>query len=152
LGKPNRQEEKLADTYKGVCFCGAVEFEAAGAPAAAGYCHCKDCQAWSAGPINAFSLWAPTSVRITKGESNVGIYNKTENSYRKFCKICGGHIMSDHPGLKLVDVYANLLQGFAHNPTLHVNYGSKMVSVKDGLPKFKDFPKEFGGSGETIAD
>jgi hypothetical protein len=24
--------------------------------------------------------------------------------------------------------------------------------VKDGLPKFKDFPKEFGGSGEMLAE
>jgi len=24
--------------------------------------------------------------------------------------------------------------------------------MKDGLPKLKDFPKELGGSGETIAE
>jgi hypothetical protein len=24
--------------------------------------------------------------------------------------------------------------------------------VKDGLPKFKDFPKEFGGSGDMLAE
>jgi len=24
--------------------------------------------------------------------------------------------------------------------------------MRDGLPKFKDFPAEFGGSGEQIAD
>ena len=82
----------MADTYKGACFCGAVQFEATGTPAVAGYCHCKDCAAWSAGPINAFSLWAPDSVRVTKGESNIGTYHKTENSYRKFCKTCGGHL------------------------------------------------------------
>ena len=142
----------MTNTYKGTCFCGKVEFEATGAPAVAGYCHCEDCQAWSAAPINAFSLWPPESVRITKGEGEVGTFNKTENSYRKFCTSCGGHIMSDHPGMKLVDVYANLLQGFAHEPTLHVHYASKMVSVKDGLPKFKDLPAEFGGSGETLPD
>jgi len=140
------------DTYTGTCFCGAVEFEASGAPAAAGYCHCADCQAWSAGPINAFSLWPPDSVRITKGEDSVGTYNKTENSYRKFCTVCGGHIMTDHPELKLVDVYANLLKGYKHAPTLHVNYERRMLPVRDGLPKFKDLPSEFGGSGETLAE
>ena len=139
-------------TYKGSCFCGAVEFEATGKPAFAGYCHCHDCQAWSAAPINAFSLWASSSVRVTKGEANIATFNKTENSYRKFCKICGGHLMNEHPRMRLVDVYANLLQGFVHKPTLHVNYLSKMVSVKDGLPKFKDLPGDLGGSGETLAD
>ena len=142
----------MADTYKGACFCGAVQFEATGAPAVAGYCHCDDCQAWSAGPINAFSLWAPSSVRITKGEANIATYHKTENSYRKFCKTCGGHLMTDHPGMKMVDVYAVLLKGFKYQPTVHVHYKYKVVSVKDGLPKFKDMPSQFGGSGEMLPD
>ena len=40
-----------------------------------------------AAPVNAFSLWKPESVKITKGESNVGVYHKTEASHRKFCKL-----------------------------------------------------------------
>ena len=140
----------MADSYKGTCFCGEVEIEATGAPAVQGYCHCKDCQAWSAAPINAFSLWAPESVRVTKGEDFVGTYNKTENSYRKYCTKCGGHLMTDHPGMKLVDVYAVVLKGYKHEPALHVHYANKLVSVKDGLPKFKDMPGDFGGSGELL--
>ncbi len=142
----------MGDIYKGSCFCGEVEFEVTGTPAVMGYCHCKDCTTWSAAPINAFSLWAPDNVRITKGEASVGTFNKTEISYRKFCKVCGGHLMTDHPGMKLVDVYASVLQGFTHAPTLHVHYGNKMVSLKDGLPKFKDLPADFGGSGEMLPE
>jgi len=142
----------MGDTYKGNCFCGDVEFQVTGTPAIMGYCHCEDCQSWLAAPINAFSFWAPDSVRITKGESRVGTFNKTESAYRKFCKTCGGHLMTGHPGMKLVDVYASLLQGFMHQPTVHVNYGNKMVSVKDGLPKFKDLPADFGGSGEMLPE
>lgn len=142
----------MGDTYKGSCFCGEVEFEATGAPAVMGYCHCADCKDWSAAPINAFSLWKPDSIRITRGEDSVGTYNKTDSSYRKFCRVCGGHIMTDHPGMGLIDVYAALLQDFNYEPALHVHYGSKMMSVKDGLPKFKDLPADFGGSGETLPD
>ncbi len=109
-------------------------------------------KAWSAAPINAFSLWPSASVRITKGEAEIATFHKTENSYRKYCKICGGHLMTDHPRMRLIDVYANLLQGFVHEPTLHANYGSKMVSVKDGLPKYRDLPAELGGSGEVLPD
>ncbi len=142
----------MSDTYKGACFCGEVEFEITGAPAAMGYCHCVDCTGWAAAPVNAFSLWAPDSVRVTKGEANIGTFNKTENSYRKFCTICGGHLMTDHPGMKLVDVYAAVIPDFPHEPALHVHYGNKSVSVKDGLPKFKDMPADFGGSGETLPE
>ena len=142
----------MADSYKGTCFCGEVEIQATGAPAVQGYCHCEDCQAWSAAPINAFSLWAPDAVKVTRGKDHIATYNKTPNSFRKYCKTCGGHIMTDHPGMKLVDVYANVLKGFKHQPTVHVHYDSKMVSVKDGLPKFADLPAEFGGSGKTLSD
>ncbi|HEX7006114.1 MAG TPA: GFA family protein [Alphaproteobacteria bacterium] len=142
----------MAETYKGSCFCGAVEIEASGAPAVAGYCHCADCQSWAAAPVNAFSLWPPEAVRVVKGADSLGTFNKTESSYRKFCKTCGGHVMTEHPGMKLVDVYAPVLRGFRHVPTVHVHYGSKSMSVKDGLPKFKDLPAEFGGTGETLPE
>jgi predicted GNAT family acetyltransferase len=149
---PGEMVKPKAATYRARCFCGAVELEVTGEPAFAGYCHCRDCQAWSAAPINAFSLWKSGSVRVTKGEADIGTFHKTENSYRKFCRVCGGHLMTDHPRTRLIDVYANLLQGYTHVPTLHANYGSKMVSVRDGLPKFRDLPAELGGSGESLPD
>jgi len=142
----------MSDTYKGRCFCGAVELEVTGAPAVTGYCHCQDCSAWAAAPVNAFTLWAPDNVRVTKGADRIGTYNKTAHSYRKFCTACGGHLMTDHPGFKLVDVYASVLEGFRHQPTVHLHYGSKTLSMADGLPKFNDLPAEFGGSGETLPD
>src|SRR5262249_32727059 len=39
-------------TYKGSCFCGAVEMAVTGEPVAMGYCHCESCRKWSAGPVN----------------------------------------------------------------------------------------------------
>jgi hypothetical protein len=37
-------------------------------------------------------------------------------------------------------------------PQVHVNYGEKVLSIHDGLPKYKDFHTAFGGSGETVAE
>ena len=56
-------------SVKGSCFCGAVEIQVSGAPEAMGYCHCESCRHWSAGPVNAFSLWKPESVTVTKGRT-----------------------------------------------------------------------------------
>ena len=129
-------------TYKGNCFCGSVEIETSGAPAMMGYCHCKDCASWSASPITAATLWPQESVKVVKGEEHICTFNKTEHTYRKFCRKCGGHLMADHPGMALVDVYAAVLKDFTFEPTLHVHYETKTVSVKDGLPKFKGAPGE----------
>jgi len=35
---------------------------------------------------------------------------------------------------------------------MHVFYETTVLPIKDGLPKFKDLPKEAGGSGEEMAE
>lgn len=142
----------MDDAYNGTCFCGAVEIEVSGAPEVMGYCHCESCRSWSAGPVNAFTLWAPDSVKVLKGEEHIGHYQKTGTSDRQFCTTCGGHIMSDHPPMGLVDVYAATIPGLKFEPAIHVNYAETVLPMKDGLPKFRDFPSEAGGSGETIPE
>src|SRR5881394_970168 len=111
-------------SYKGSCFCGTVQFTVTGEPAAMGYCHCESCRAWSAGPVNAFTLWPPDAVRITKGADKVGDYAKSPNSVRKWCIVCGGHLMTEHPQWKLVDVYAAVIPDVQFKPGVHVNYQS----------------------------
>jgi hypothetical protein len=33
-----------------------------------------------------------------------------------------------------------------------VNYAETVLPMRDGLPKMKDFPKELGGSGDTLSE
>lgn len=139
-------------TWSGKCFCGAVEVTVSGEPMAMGYCHCESCRHWSAGPVNAFTLWPPAAVTITKGEDNIGTYKKTEQSHRKWCKTCGGHVYTDHPSLGFKDVFAAILPDMPFKPAVHVNYGEAVLHVRDGLPKQKDFPAEMGGSGELLPE
>ncbi len=138
--------------YAGECFCGAVKLEADGEPEAMGYCHCRSCRSWSGGPVNAFSLWKPEAVRITQGAENVATYEKTALSQRKYCAKCGGHLMTNHPPLAMIDVFAATLPTLNFTPGVHVNYAETVLPMKDGLPKMKDFPEAFGGSGETVAE
>ena len=58
--------------------------------------------------------------------------------------------MTSHPPLGLMDVYSATLPTLKYSPGVHVNYAETVLPMKDGLPKFKDFPAEFGGSGERI--
>ena len=138
--------------HKGKCFCGAVEFTVSGTPEAMGFCHCESCRHWSAGPVNAFSLWKPAALKVTKGADQIGTYNKTPRSYRKWCTKCGGHLFTDHPHWKLVDVYAAVLPTFPFEPGVHVNYQETVLRMHDGKPKFKDVPAEMGGSGANLPD
>ena len=138
--------------YQGRCFCGAVELRVTGEPAAMGYCHCESCQKWSASPVNAFTLWPPTAVSITRGADQLASFSKTPRSIRKWCKNCGGHVLTVHPSWDLIDVYAAVLPELPFKAMLHVNYGDSRLGLKDGLPKQHDFPKEMGGSGELLQE
>jgi hypothetical protein len=102
--------------------------------------------------VNACSLWKPEAVRVTSGSQHVAIFEKTAMSQRKYCTKCGGHLMTNHPSLGLVDVFAATLPTLAFTPGVHVNYAETVLPMRDGLPKLKDFPAEFGGSGEMVTE
>ena len=142
----------MTTKHTGACFCGAVALEVSGAPEAMGYCHCSSCRSWSAGPVNAFTLWKPENVKVTKGRDVLGSFKKSANSERRWCTQCGGHVMTHHPVWGITDVYAATIPSVAFKPGLHVNYAETVLRMKDGLPKLKDFPAELGGSGIPLPE
>jgi hypothetical protein len=102
--------------------------------------------------VNAFSLWKPEAVRIISGAEHVATFQKTKFSQRQYCAKCGGHLMTNHATLGLVDVFAATIPTLPFKPGVHLNYVETVLPMRDGLPKLKDFPKEIGGSGETVAE
>jgi hypothetical protein len=142
----------MAGSYSGACFCGAVRIRVSGEPKAMGYCHCRSCRSWSGGPVNAFTLWSPDAVEVVAGKEQLATYHKTDMSHRQYCRSCGGHLMTAHPPLNMVDVFSATIPDLAFAPQVHVNYAETVLPMKDGLPKLKDFPKEFGGSGEVVPE
>ena len=142
----------MRHSYQGTCFCGAVEIESTGQPNAMGYCHCRSCRSWSAGPVNAFTQWAPEAVTVTKGAKHVATYHKSEQSHRQFCRLCGGQLLTRHPPLNIGDGFAATLPALEFTPQVHVNYAETVLPMRDGLPKLKDFPAEFGGSGMAVPE
>ena len=142
----------MSGSYAGACFCGAVELRVTGQPDLMGYCHCRSCRSWSGGPVNAFSLWQPEAVEVTKGAGHIGTYAKTPMTERQFCKLCGGHLMARHPTLRMVDVFAATIPDLPFVPAVHLNYAETVLPMRDGLPKMRDFPAEVGGSGEMVPE
>jgi hypothetical protein len=100
--------------------------------------------------VNAFSLWKPEAVRIKSGSEHVATFQKTNFSQRQYCSKCSGHF--NHPTIGLVDVFAATIPTLAFTPGVHINYADTVLPMRDGLPKLKDFPAEFGGSGEVVAE
>ena len=85
-----------------------------------GYCHCASCRPWSAGPVNAFTLWKPQNVKVTKG-AELSATSSKQNSDRQWCTKCGGHVFTHHPAWGITDVYAATIPSLDFKPALHVN-------------------------------
>jgi hypothetical protein len=145
-------KERTTMAHKGQCFCGAVQLEVVGEPEVMGYCHCDSCRSWSGAPVNAFTLWKPEAVKVVAGREHLAVFEKSPNSQRRYCAKCGGHLMTNHPSLGLTDVYAAVLPTLAFAPGVHVNYAETVLPMRDGLPKLRDFPEAFGGSGELVRE
>jgi hypothetical protein len=139
-------------SYTSGCFCGAVQVELTGEPVAQAYCHCGSCRGWLGAPIHAATLWPTPNANVVKGAEKLGVFKKTEASHRHFCTVCGSPVLIRHPSLGMTDVPAGTVAGLAFQPSVHVHYGEKVLPVRDGLPKLKNFPKEMGGSGEIVPE
>ena len=126
--------------------------EVSGEPEAMGYRHCRSCRSWSEGPVNAFTLRKPGAIRITAGAEHGGMFQKAPVSQRQYYKKCGGHLMANHLPRSLVDVFATTLPTLKFSAGVYVNGAEAVLPVQDGLPKLKDCPKEFGGSGEAVPE
>jgi hypothetical protein len=138
--------------HTGKCFCGAVEVVATGEPLTMGYCHCTSCRQWSASPVNAFTIWVPESVRITKGAESLGSFQKTKMTVRKWCQACGGHLLTERPLWLVTEVPAAILPDLRFKPAVHLHYAETVLHIRDGLPKQKDIRAELGGSGELLGE
>jgi hypothetical protein len=93
-------------THEGGCMCGKVRFEAEGAPARVGICHCETCRRNSGSYFLGYAVFPDDRFRVTAGET--AVFQSSERGARHFCPSCGSPLFStwiesDHVD---VDVYA----------------------------------------------
>ena len=72
-------------------------------------------------PGQRLHAWKPEAVKVTQGEDKIGEYNANERSYRQWCTVCGGHLMTrirSGPGRRLRCDDPD----FPFEPGVHVNY------------------------------
>ena len=50
----------------------------------------------------------------------------------------------------LIDLYHAITPTLSFEPKMHVNTSESVIVIKDDLPRFKDLPKEMGGSGDLL--
>ncbi len=127
----------MAESLKGACLCGGVEYEVTD-PEALGYCHCTRCQRWT-GESLAGVVVAADNFQFTAGEDQVSTY-ESEFAPRNFCGNCGSSIYDDL-GEKYF-VAAGLMRELDMEPSFHlqVAYKAPWHTIGDGVQQFDEAP------------
>ena len=131
--------------YTGGCLCGALRYEAEGAPLYQGYCFCSDCRKASGSGFVGFLGFPPGAVRIT-GE--VLLHSKKlkngRSAERNSCAICGGLVFGGEIGnAENPTIYAGSLDDPSlFRPTMAINIAEApaWAPVPPGLTEFNAMP------------
>ena len=129
----------------GGCLCGAVRYEAHGAPLFAGYCFCADCRKASGSGFIAFLGFPASAVRITGATrlSRAKAFRGGE-AVRNHCAECGGLVFGGIVGQDdQHTIYAGSLDDPSRfHPTMAIFARDRApwVPLPEGLTVFETLP------------
>lgn len=123
--------------HAGRCLCGAVRFEASGAPLWVAHCHCESCRRQTGSAMATFVGFAKDGFTYVAGAP--ATYHSSPGVTRGFCRRCGTPLTYEaerYPNE--VHVYVcTLEQPEAYPPRGHVHVGEQLpwLQVADELPR-----------------
>lgn len=126
------------------CPCGEVELELKNEAEWQVYCHCDDCQRAHGAAYVPRAVFDRDAVTIKSGSTRSWV-NRTRTMI--ICSRCGTHLFGEHDGSPYRGVNASLLPEGSFKPNAHLQCQYAVAPVLDDLPHYRDFPKEWGGSG-----
>ena len=130
--------EGRAKTTTGGCLCGALRFEAKGAPYRTGICHCLDCRKNHGALFHASAIFPQTAVTVT---GKVRSYHG-----RVFCPTCGSPVYAHFD-----DEICINLGAFDATDQFRPSYELWTIRREGWLPAFplKGYPKNRESDGRT---
>ena len=133
-------------TATGGCMCGAVRYEAVGAPRDVGHCHCRSCRQHTGAPVVTLVVFKGGQVAFTKGSPRV--YESSPGVERGFCERCGTSLSWERGTAddSIIDVHISTLDDpGAFVPSVHWHHSERIdwFEVADSLPRLHgDSPDE----------
>jgi len=139
---PNRLERK-GPMLTGGCFCGAIRYEADGAPFREHNCHCSICRRTSGAPF--LSMFSVRSIEFHVMKGQPTRFNSTAKSVRSFCSRCGTPLTGEHADFpeEIGITTASLDNPNLMPPRVNIHTGSRLEwVVPDGLPEYREGPRQ----------
>jgi hypothetical protein len=129
----------------GSCLCGAVAYEATGAPMFMQSCHCLRCRRARAAAHGTNVFYKASQFRWTRGSEWLAEYKLPEARFytTSFCRQCGGAMPKVAVERGVVVIPAGSLDtDLPMRPQRHIftNYKASWFEITDSLPQFAEAP------------
>ena len=127
-----------SEYLEGRCYCGALRYRLAAAPAGSMVCHCRTCRRLFAAPVVAWLSVPAAQFAFTQGTPRT--FSTSAPITRWFCGHCGTHVAyasSEEPDAVEVAT-CSLDDADATPPTHHswLSHDLAWTRFGDGLPTF----------------
>ena len=144
LPAPTQPTAERPDPARGGCFCGAIRYEASGAPREVSHCHCSMCRRVSGAPVVTWATYPLAALRWTQGTP--ATLRSSPPVSRSFCSACGTALAfytADEPAWIDVTV-ASMDEAAALTPDDHIWHDDRLpwLVIDDDLPRL---PRDHGG-------
>ena len=123
----------------GSCLCGAVRFEAHGAPRPVIVCHCGQCRKWSGHQVAATAV-PRDGLRLIESRG-LKWYRSSDFAGRGFCAECGSSLFWQHDREDHTSIMAGTLDsptGLETGSHIYVADCGDYYQIEDGLPRFEE--------------
>jgi hypothetical protein len=133
---------------RGVCLCGAVEYQFTAPFTMMMHCHCSMCRKHHGAAFATFAAAPYSAFRWIRGEDAIAKYKSSEHGVRVYCRQCAsvGPTLMPEAGLAIAPA-GNLDGDPGIRPQGHMFVGSKAgwYTITDSLPQHAAVPPAFGG-------
>jgi len=148
---PYKIHDAKSDTFKALyeasCHCGRVKYQLSRKkPLDAKFCHCRTCQTLHGAPFQWAAIFHKEDISFIHGHDDLVWYESGDKilEHRLPCKIscayCRTPIMDE--GRNMCLLFPTLIDFKSReekrlfDPTCHIFYGSRVVDILDGKPKW----------------
>lgn len=128
---------------KGTCLCGAVRYEVDQLDTPIEHCHCRTCRKAHAATYSSSARVKREHFRWMAGEERLSVFQSSPGKLRRFCSVCGTHLVAERPGLPHVILRVGTLDDDpGTRPIMHIwtSHDTPWLAEGAKVPRYPEWP------------